>query len=461
MSKANKSWQSRMSQSQDERAVDFVESIRVDQRLYKYDIVGSIAHAQMLSEQGLITREEFRQIKQGLTEIAEQIEAGKFKFDTQYEDIHMVLEAALIKKIGDPGRKLHTGRSRNDQVALDMRLWMRDCVATIIEHIMVLQQALVKQASRQGKIVMPGYTHLQRAQPVLAGHYLLAFTEMLQRDRLRYHDCLQRVNVCPLGSGALAGSCLPLNRAKVAELLGFSALTRNSIDAVSDRDFCAEFLFCCSLTAMHLSRLAEDWILFASQEFGFITIDDAYCTGSSMMPQKRNPDMLELIRGKTGSLYGNLTAMLTILKGQPLAYNRDMQEDKKQIFDAADTIEACLDMTAAIVQHTTFNKDRIESNLDAGFLDATALAEYLVRKGVAFRQAHQIVGRLVSHYESAGKNLSEIPLDQFQNSCDKIESDVYDILTAKNVVKGYATCGAGGETQLEEQITFWKEQLQP
>jgi len=461
MSKTDKSWQSRMNQSQDELAVDFVESISLDQRLYKYDIVGSIAHARMLSEQGLITREEFRQIKQGLTEIAEMIEAGKFKFDKRYEDIHMVLEAALIKKIGDPGRKLHTGRSRNDQVALDMRLWMRDCIATLIERIMVLQQALVKQAAKQGKIVMPGYTHLQRAQPVLTGHYLLAFTEMLQRDRLRFKDALQRVNVCPLGSGALAGSSLPLDRAKVAEILGFSALTRNSIDAVSDRDFCAEFLFCCALTAMHLSRLAEDWIIFASREFGFIAIDDAYCTGSSMMPQKRNPDMLELIRGKTGQLYGNLMALLTMLKGQPLAYNRDMQEDKKQIFDAADTIEACLDMTAAIVKNTTFNKTRIESSLDAGFLDATALAEYLVRKGVPFRQAHQIVGQLVNQCDSAGKNLSELPLEELQKTCPQIEPDVYDTLTAKNVAKNYTTSAAAGEKQLEDQLAFWKEQLQP
>ena len=461
MSKTDKSWQSRMNQSQDELAVNFVESISLDQRLYKYDIVGSIAHAQMLSEQGLIAREEFRQIKQGLTEIAEQIEAGKFKFDKQYEDIHMVLEAALIKKIGDPGRKLHTGRSRNDQVALDMRLWMRDCIATLIERIMVLQQALVKQAEKQGKIVMPGYTHLQRAQPILTGHYLLAFTEMLQRDRLRFNDALQRINVCPLGSGALAGSSLPLNRAKVAELLGFSALTRNSIDAVSDRDFCAEFLFCSALTAMHLSRLAEDWIIFASREFSFIAIDDAYCTGSSMMPQKRNPDMLELIRGKTGQLYGNLIALLTMLKGQPLAYNRDMQEDKKQIFDAADTIEACLDMTAAIVKNTTFKKDTIESSLDAGFLDATALAEYLVRKGLPFRQAHQIVGQIVKDAEDSQKNLAELLLEEFQKTCPQIEPDVYETLTAKNVTKGYTTPAAAGEKQLDEQLDFWKEQLQP
>ncbi|MBN1845648.1 MAG: argininosuccinate lyase [Sedimentisphaerales bacterium] len=455
-----KSWQSRLTQDQDERAVAFVESLSVDRRLYKYDIVGSIAHAQMLSEEGLIRREEFRQIKQGLTEISEQIEAGRFVFDTRCEDIHMAIEAALIEKIGPAGQKLHTGRSRNDQVSLDLRLWMRDCIATLIERIMVLQEALVQQAAKQGRIVMPGYTHLQRAQPVLAGHYLLAFAEMLQRDRQRFADACRRVDVCPLGSGALAGSSLPLNRQRVAEILGFASLTRNSIDGVSDRDFCAEFLFACALTGMHLSRLAEDWILLASQEFGFVAIDDAYCTGSSMMPQKRNPDMLELIRGKCGQLYGNLMALLTMLKGLPLAYNRDMQEDKKQVFDAADTIEACLEMAAAIVQHTVFDAERIAAGLDAGFLDATALAEYLVGKAIPFRQAHQIVGRLVRQAEAAGTTLAGLPLAELQKACDKVEGGVYDALTAANVVRGYAIPGAAGEKQLEEQLAFWKDQLQ-
>ena len=459
MSKINKSWQRRMSEGQDELAVEFVESISVDRRLYKYDIAGSIAHAQMLSEQGLISREEFRQIKAGLTELAEEMEAGKFQFDKEDEDIHMVIEAALTKRMGSAGGKLHTGRSRNDQVSLDMRLWMRDQIATIRERIMALQEALVRMAEAQGGIVMPGYTHLQRAQPVLAGHYLLAFVEQMQRDRGRFTDCRERVNVCPLGSGALAGSTLGLNRARTAELLGFSTITRNSMDGVSDRDFCAEFLFCCAMVGMHLSRLGEDWIIYSSQEFGFIRIADAYSTGSSMMPQKRNPDMLELIRGKCGQLYGNLVALLVMLKGQPMTYNRDMQEDKKQVFDASDTVEACLEIAAAIVKNTRFNAERIGQGLEEGFLDATGLAEYLVRKQVPFREAHQMVAELVKQCEAQGKVLGEMSLEELQKACDKIEDDVYNSLGAANVVSGYAVEGSAGQKQLQEQLEFWKEEL--
>ena len=459
MSGQGKSWQSRMAGSQDELAVNFVESISVDNRLYKYDIAGSIAHAQMLSEQKLITREEFRQIKQGLVEISEAIDAGKFKFDKQYEDIHMVIEAALIKKVGEPGEKLHTGRSRNDQVTLDMRLWMRDQVELLSSRMVNLQEVLVGAAQKQGQIVMPGYTHLQRAQPVLVGHYLLAFAEMLQRDRGRFADLRGRANVCPLGSGALAGSSLPLDRGRVAELLGFAAVSRNSIDAVSDRDFCGEFVFACSMAAMHLSRLAEDWIIYSSEEFGFIRIDDAYCTGSSMMPQKRNPDMLELLRGKCGGVYGNLVALLTMLKGQPLAYNRDMQEDKGQVFAAADTLDASLAMATAIAGHTKFNGGRIEAGLDRGFLDATGLAEYLVGRGVPFRKAHQVVGKLVSQCAEEGMSLAEAPIEKLQGACSEIEQDVYERLTAKKVAEAYATEGAGGQQQLADQLGFWREEL--
>ncbi len=459
MKKQEKSWQSRMAQEQDELAVDFVESISVDHRLYKYDIAGSIAHAQMLSEQKLLSKEEFQQIRQGLTEIAEAIDEGRFKFDKKYEDIHMVIEAALIQKIGEAGKKLHTGRSRNDQVALDMRLWMRDQIHFMVGWIASLQKALVTLAQKQGQTILPGYTHMQRAQPVLAGHYLLAFAEQLQRDKERFGDLADRVNVCPLGSGAIAGSSLPLNRRRTAELLGFPAITRNSIDSISDRDFCAEFVFAAAMTAMHLSRLAEDWILYASQEFGFIRIGDAFCTGSSMMPQKKNPDLLELIRGKCGQLYGNLVALLTMLKGQPLAYNRDMQEDKKQLFDAADTMEASLRMAAAIVEHTQFNPGRIERDLEDGFLDATALAEYLVRKGIPFRQAHQMVGTLVSECEREDFTLSEIPLEQFRKVCDKIDKDVYEHLGAEKVVAAYAVEGSAGVKQLHEQLAFWQQEL--
>jgi len=459
MSKLDKSWQSRMSKTADERAVDFVESISVDARLYKYDIAGSIAHAQMLSEQGLLTRDEFQAIKKGLVEIAERIDAGTFRFDKRHEDIHMAIEAALIKQIGAPGQKLHSGRSRNDQVALDVRLWLRDEIAAVIERITAAQKQLVRQADRQGQIVMPGYTHLQRAQPVLLGAYLLAFAEQLQRDRERFEDAAKRVNTCPLGSGALAGSSMPLDRHRVAELLGFAGVTRNSIDSVADRDYCVEFVFACAMTAMHLSRLAEDWIIYATDEFGFITIDDAFCTGSSMMPQKRNPDILELVRGKSSQLYGNLLALLTMLKAQPMTYNRDMQEDKKQLFDAADTIASCLEMTAAIVANTTFNRSRIEQRLDRGFLDATALAEYLVRRTVPFRQAHQVVGRLVSRCEAEGISLAQMPLAELQGECKKIDADVYDSLGAAHVVAGYATYGAAGKQQLAEQLTFWHKTL--
>ncbi|MBN1436501.1 MAG: argininosuccinate lyase [Sedimentisphaerales bacterium] len=459
MTKAAKSWQSRMAQAQDQLAIDFVESISIDHRLYKYDIVGSIAHAQMLSEQYLITKTDFQQIKKGLNEIAQKIESGKFKFDKSCEDIHMVIEAALIKLIGEPAKKLHTGRSRNDQVALDMRLWMRDKIADLDDLLADLQRAFVTQAQKQGQIVMPSYTHLQRAQPILSGNYLLAFVEQFQRDRDRLQDALKRVNVCPLGAGAVAGSSLPLDRQRVAEILGFPAITRNSIDTIADRDFCVEFLFACATVAMHLSRFAEDWIIYCSQEFSFIRIADAFCTGSSMMPQKRNPDMCELIRGKTGQLYGNLIALMTMVKGQPLTYNRDMQEDKKQLFDAADTIEASITMATAIVAHTTFNAEKIQANLDAGFLDATALAEYLVNKGIPFRQAHQIVGKLVSQAETQNLSLAQLTLTELQQACDKIQPDVAQYLTAANVTKNYATAGAAGREQLNEQLKCWKKSL--
>lgn len=458
-SQVAKSWQSRMQQTQDEQAIDFVESISVDNRLYQYDIAGSIAHAQMLQEQHLISRDELRQIKTGLTEIAEAIDAGKFKFDKRYEDIHMVIEAALIKKIGEAGKKLHTGRSRNDQVCLDMRLWMRDQIDLVIDKIADLQKALVKLADKQGHIVMPGYTHLQRAQPILAGSHVLVLVEQLQRDKERFADARVRVNVCPLGSGALAGSSLNLDRGRVAELLGFPAMTRNSIDSVSDRDFCAEFLFGCSMIGMHLSRWAEDWILFCSQEFDFIQLDDAYCTGSSMMPQKKNPDMLELIRGKCGAHFGHLIALLTMLKGQPLAYNRDMQEDKKQVFDSSDCVEACLDMAAAIVSHSRFKADSIQRDLDKGFLDATALAEYLVCIKVPFRQAHQMVGQLVNQCESDGIALKDLPMASYQKICPQITDKVYDYLSAKNVVAKYATQGSAGKDQLDRQLSHWKNEL--
>jgi len=459
MAKMEKSWEKRLAGEPDALTVDFVESLSIDKRLYKYDIVGSIAHAQMLAEQQLITKDEFRQIKDALIGISEEIAEGRFAFETKYEDIHMAIETALVAKIGNVGKKLHTGRSRNDQVATDVRLWMRDRIEILQAKITLLQKALVKLANTYSEDIMPGYTHLQRAQPVVIASYVLSFTEQLERDFIRLKNCCGLLNISPLGSGAIAGSTLPLDRKSTAKQLGFSDISYNSIDAVGDRDFCAEFIFDCALIATHLSRLAEDWILYSTHEFDFIRIDDAYCTSSSMMPQKRNPDVLELIRAKTGVVYGSLIAMLTILKGQPSGYNRDMQEDKVHIFAADDTIEACLDIAKAIVSHTKFNTKRISAGLDEGFLDATALAEYLVGKGVAFREAHGIVGSVVADCEKQNKKLSDMTLDELQKYTSSIESDVYESLGAARAVDKYFTKGATGRKQAKEQIEYWNKQL--
>ena len=459
MDKTEKSWEKRLSGEPDPRMVDFVESLSYDQRLYKYDIAGSIAHAQMLAEQKLITKEEFRQIKDALIEISQELAEGRFKFDKTFEDIHMAIEAALIAKIGEPGKKLHTGRSRNDQVAADIRLWMRDDIELLQAKITILQNAFVKLAGKYTEDVMPGYTHLQRAQPVVIAMYLLSFVEQLERDFIRLKNCSTLLNICPLGSGALAGSTLPLDRKSTAKQLGFSDISYNSVDAVSDRDFCAEFIFDCALIATHLSRLAEDWIAYSSSEFGFVRIDDAFCTSSSMMPQKRNPDVLELIRAKTGGLYGSLIAMLTVLKAQNSGYNRDLQEDKVHVFAASDTVKAALDMATAIVSHARFDTKRISLVLEEGFLDATALAEYLVQKGVAFRQAHGIVGSLVADCEKQGAKLAGLGLDDFKAHCESIEADVYDYLGASNVVAKYVTEGAAGPRQAKEQIAYWTGEL--
>ncbi|MCK5226170.1 MAG: argininosuccinate lyase [Planctomycetes bacterium] len=459
MVKPKKNWEKHLAGQPNALAVDFVESLSYDKRLYKYDIVGSIAHAQMLAEQKLITKSEFSQIKNGLIEIGEKISDGKFKFDKTYEDIHMAIEVALVAKIGDAGKKLHAGRSRNDQVATDIRLWMRDEIEILQTKITLLQKAFVKLAGKYDEDLMPGYTHFQRAQPIVIAAYLLNFVEQFERDFIRLGNCSELLNVSPLGSGAIAGSTLPLNRISTAKQLGFSAVSRNSIDSISDRDFAAEFIFDCSLIAMHLSRLAEDWIVYSSNEFGFIRIDDSFCTSSSMMPQKRNPDMLELIRAKTGSVYGSLIAMLTILKAQPTGYNRDLQEDKIHIFSADDTVSASLDLIREIALNTKFNTKKISANINDGFLDATSLAEYLVEKGVAFRQAHGIVGELVTYCEQQNKSLAELKLDEFKKYSTAIEKDVYSWLGAENVVSKYVSEGAAGKKQAKEQIAFWNQQL--
>ncbi len=459
MGESKKSWEKRLAGQPDPLTVDFVQSLSYDKRLYKYDIVGSIAHAQMLAERKLITRAELKAIKEGLIEISQEIAEGRFKFDKTCEDIHMAIEAALVAKIGEPGKKLHTGRSRNDQVAADIRLWMRDEIEVLQSKITGLQKAFVKLAGKYVKDVMPAYTHLQRAQPIVIAAYLLSFVEQSERDFIRLKNCGQMINISPLGSGAIAGSTLSLDRKSTAKQLGFSDISYNSIDAVSDRDFCAEFIFDCALIATHLSRLAEDWIIYSSNEFGFVRIDDSYCTSSSMMPQKRNPDVLELIRAKTAGVYGSLMAMLTILKALPSGYNRDLQEDKIHIFSAADTVKASLDMVQAIVSHAKFDTKKISAGLEEGFLDATALAEYLVGKNIAFREAHGIVGSLVAYCEKANKKLADLDLDEFKEYSPSIETDVYESLGPANVVAKYVTDGAAGPKQAKEQIAYWNKQL--
>ena len=459
MAKKRKSWEKRLAEGPDEMAMDFVQSLSYDRRLYKYDIAGSIAHAEMLAKQKLISKEDYKKIRKGLLEIDSEIDSGKFRFDKSQEDIHMAVEAALIKKAGEAGKKLHTGRSRNDQVVTGMRLWMRDEMEILKEKITELQKALVESAGKYISDIMPSYTHLQRAQPVSIASYLLSFVEQLERDYIRLGNCFNLLNVSPLGSGAIAGSTLPLDRERTTEQLGFCGMSRNSIDTVSDRDFCAEFIFDCSLISVHLSKLAEDWIIFSSSEFDFVKIADKFCTSSSMMPQKRNPDMLELIRGRAGRVFGSLVSMLTVLKGLPSGYNRDLQEDKIHIFAAADTVSQSLDIAGRVVRNTSFNTEKIRSGLDTGFLDATAMAEYLVLKKVPFRQAHQIVGTLVVLCEKENKRLSDLSIEILKKHCASIENDVYEYIGASNVVKKYATAGAAGFSQSKEQIEFWQGRL--
>jgi len=459
MAGPKKSWEKRLSGEPDELTIDSVESLSLDKRLYKYDIAGSIAHAAMLADKKIITKKEFQKIKDSLIEISKEIYAGKFKFDKAQEDIHMAIETALIKKAGDAGKKLHTGRSRNDQVTTDIRLWMRDEIELLQDEVTQLQRALLKLADKYGDDVMPGYTHLQRAQPIAVASYVLSFVEQCNRDFIRLRNCSKLLNISPLGSGALAGTTLELDRKSTARKLGFTDITYNSLDAVSDRDFAAEFIFDCSLIATHLSRLAEDWIIYSSNEFGLISIDDKYCTSSSMMPQKRNPDLLELIRARTGTVYGSLMAMLTVLKAQPSAYNRDLQEDKRHIFCASDTIEQSLETAKAVVSHTRFNRKKISDGLQSGFLEATALAEYLVKKGIPFREAHGIVGALVANCEKKNKKLRELPIDELKQYCPAIESDVQEFLNASKIVRKYLTEGAAGPLQAKKQIAFWKETL--
>ena len=452
-----KSWQARIGATEDRMAERFVESISFDHRLAEYDIRGSLVHAQMLAAVGLIKPKELSEIQSGLNSILDDIRAGRFKWDMRQEDIHMAVEAALVERIGDPGRKLHTGRSRNDQVALDLRLWCLDAAAEMHRAIVDLQQALLTLAETASEMPAPSYTHLQRAQPIVFAHELLAYVEMLDRDRLRLLDVRRRSSVSPLGAGAAAGSTLPIDRAYSARELGLGGVTRNSLDSVSDRDFAVELVFAMSMVAMHLSRFAEQWIIYSSTEFQFIRLADSHTTGSSMMPQKRNPDMLELIRGKTGGIYGQLLALLTMFKGLPMGYNRDMQEDKRLVFSAFDAVLPCIEMAAAMVRGVSINSAVISSRIDEGFPDATVLAEYLVKKGIPFRTAHQVVGRLVARCEASGRaTLSQLPLDEMRRECSEIDQDVFDSLGSANVLRAYQSAGSGGVKSVSAQIAWWR-----
>ncbi|MDG1895955.1 MAG: argininosuccinate lyase, partial [Fuerstiella sp.] len=405
-----KAWGGRFQQDTDPRVEAFTESISFDSRLYEVDVRGSKAHATMLASAGLITGDERDQICTTLDEIRSEIEAGKFAFTAELEDIHMHIENALIERIGDVGRKLHTGRSRNDQVSTDLKLFVRDAIDLLDSLLLDCQRAFVDRCEQDKGVILPGYTHMQRAQPVQAAHYWLAYCEKFKRDRERLADCRKRVNISPLGAAALAGSSLPIDRNMTAELLGFSEVAANSLDVSSDRDYLTEFVFCLSLISAHLSTWCEEWIIWFSTEFGFIKLPDAYTTGSSIMPQKRNPDVLELIRGKTARVMSAVPQILILIKSLPMAYNRDLQEDKLAMFDAFDTAKACLELTPSIVAGAQLQRDNIASRLEDGFLDATALMEYLIRKGVPMRTGHGTVGQLVAKCEGAACRLKDLSL---------------------------------------------------
>jgi len=447
-----KPWAGRFVDKTSRTVESFTESISFDHRLWRYDIEGSIAHAKMLGKQGIISKRETGKIINGLKDIAKRIEAGKFRFNEALEDIHMNIESALIKSAGDVGEKLHTARSRNDQIALDLRLYLREESKTIHALIKNLQKILLNSASQYLNVFMPGYTHLQRAQPVLLSHHILAYVEMLQRDRERLNDTLKRINIMPLGSCALAGTSLPIDRLYVAKLLGFKSISQNSIDAVSDRDFGIEFLSNSALLIMHLSRLSEEIILWSTEEFKFIELPDAYATGSSIMPQKKNPDVAELTRSKTGKVYGNLISLLIVMKGLPLSYNRDLQEDKIPAFETVDTVKACLAVLIEMFPRIQFNIQRMQESAGDGYATATDLAEYLVKKGIPFRKAHEITGKIVLYCSRKKKSLEEITLKEFHSFSSHIKKDIYCCLTPEGSVKNKRSPGSTSPVEVKRQI---------
>ncbi len=454
-----KPWGGRFEQSTQASVEKFTESLSFDYRLYPYDIAGSIAHARMLGSTGLLLPLEADNIIHGLKEVEKDIESGKVVFDVAFEDIHMLVEHLLTEKIGPEGKKLHTARSRNDQVATDVRLWLKDVGQQLVEKLTHLKKSLLEKAKENDTLLMPGFTHLQHAQPVGVAFYLLAFIEKFHRDVLRLQDCLKRADDLPLGACALAGTTLSTNRESVAKELGFRSVSRNSMDSVSDRDFLIEYAFVLSLIATHMSNYCEDMIIWASAEYAYVRIDDGYCTGSSIMPQKKNPDVHELLRGKTARVHAALYALLTLMKGLPQAYNRDMQEDKERIFDAHDTVFHGVSILSELIAHTHFNKDRLRVSCQKGFMEATALAEYLVAKGVFFRDAHHIAGEIVQIAEKEGKNLASLGLDDLKQVCPKIENDVYGVLSCDRIVEKVVSAGGTGLKEIQKNIAFWEAQL--
>ncbi len=458
---AGKPWSGRFADQTDRRVEAFTESISFDRRLFKQDVLGSIAHARMLRHVGLLNDDECQQIERVLSEIRAEIESGHFAFVLEREDVHMHIEAALVEKLGDIGRKLHTARSRNDQVATGVKLWTREALDGIDAGLIGLQRALVSAALRHRTVILPGYTHMQRAQPVLAAHYFLAYVEKLERDRSRLADCRKRLNVLPLGAAALAGTSLPIDRDFVARELGFEGVAANSLDISSDRDFVIESVFVLTMIAEHLSGWAEEWILWSTQEFGFLALPDAICTGSSIMPQKKNPDVLELIRGRAARVIGSLTTLLVLVKGLPLAYNRDLQEDKEPLFDAFDTVGACLELAAVVVEGATLRAERIAERLDEGFLDATTLMEYLIRRGVPQRTAHEVIGRLVYSCVRRGlKNLADLSDAELAEAHPELGPEARGILGVENAINAFRSYGSTAPAEVEKQLERWKVQLE-
>lgn len=454
-----KLWGGRFTKETNELVNNFNASISFDQKFYKQDIQGSIAHAAMLAAQGIISEDEGKQITDGLKGILSDIESGKLEITDEYEDIHTFMEATLIERIGDAGKKLHTGRSRNDQVALDMRLYTRDEVKNVDEEVRELMEVILRIINENVDTYMPGFTHLQKAQPVTVAHHFSAYFEMFRRDRSRLHDIYNRMNYCPLGAGALAGTTYPLNREMTAELLGFAGPTLNSMDSVSDRDYVIEFLSALSTIMMHLSRFSEEICIWNSNEYKFIELDDAFSTGSSIMPQKKNPDIAELVRGKTGRVYGALMSILTTMKGIPLAYNKDMQEDKELTFDAIDTVKGCVSLFKGMIDTMKFNDTRMEDSAKKGFTNATDAADYLVKKGVPFRDAHGIVGQLVLMCIDKGIALDDLSLDEYKKISPVFEEDVYEAISLKTCVEKRLTLGAPGPEVMNKVIGLYDEYM--